>query len=58
VPSPGSHINPDIFPDPLALSMDGIRFAGLDKYLIVFSRGPRSCLWMTIPSVLPSYLLS
>ncbi|KAF9039634.1 cytochrome P450 [Hymenopellis radicata] len=43
--------NPDIFPDPSEFKPE--RWTGpdahkLDKYLVVFSRGPRSCLGMNL----------
>ncbi|KAF9019731.1 cytochrome P450 [Hymenopellis radicata] len=42
--------NPEVFPDPLEFRPE--RWIGneqkLDKYLVVFSKGPRSCLGMTL----------
>ncbi|KAF9019750.1 cytochrome P450 [Hymenopellis radicata] len=43
--------NPDVFPDPLAFRPErwlGSDSQKLDKYLVVFSRGPRSCLGMNL----------
>lgn len=40
-------LNPDIFSDPLAFKPErwiGEDARGLDKYLVVFSKGPRSCV--------------
>ncbi|KAF9024329.1 hypothetical protein BDZ89DRAFT_954805, partial [Hymenopellis radicata] len=48
---------PNIFPDRLAFKPKrwmGAESLGLDKYLVVFSRGPKSCLGMNcVSSVLP-----
>jgi hypothetical protein len=41
------HRNPDIFPEPEIFSPERWLQSGsqnLDKYLVAFSRGPRSCL--------------
>ncbi|KAF9019737.1 cytochrome P450 [Hymenopellis radicata] len=43
--------NPEIFPDPLVFRPErwiGTDAQKLDKYLVVFSKGPRSCLGMTL----------
>jgi len=45
------HRNPDIFPEPEIFSPERWLQSGsqnLDKYLVAFSRGPRSCLGINL----------
>lgn len=49
--APILHANPDIFPDPISFVPErwmGEENQSLDKYLVAFSKGPRSCLGINL----------